>query len=121
MGFPTSRKGCPEGAGPDADPLGPCMPNTSDVKARLDLLPAGSRALTLEAGAGVYYLQDKNSSVNRWGGMGSDYYMDTLPGPAKVQGPWADTYKAAMKTRRAFVLNFPLILLEFSGWGGMGG
>ena len=99
VSFSTSRKGCPDGAGPDADPLGPCMPNAKLVKLALDALPAGSRALTLESGPGIYYLYDKNQSAQRWGGMGADYYMDTLPGTANVQGPWADVYKVAMKTR----------------------
>ena len=92
-------KACPDGAGPDVDPLGPCMPNASEVKLALDVLPAGSRALTLEAGPGIYYLFDKNKTAKRWGGMGADYYMDTLPGKAQVQGPWADVYKVAMKKR----------------------
>ena len=72
MAFPTTRKGCPEGAGPDADPLGPCMPNATHVKQQLALLPAGARALTLEADDGIYYLQDPNASANRWGGMASN-------------------------------------------------
>ena len=102
VSFPTRRgPSCPDGAGPDADPLGPCMPNASLVKLGLDALPTGSRALTLEAGAGIYYLQDKNASANRWGGMGANYYMDTLSGPAKVQGPWADSYRTAMTKRVA--------------------
>ena len=64
-------------------------------------MPAGARALTLESGAGIYYLDDKNKSAQRWGGMGSYYYMDTLPGPAQVQGPWADVYRAAIQKRIA--------------------
>ena len=119
VAFPTTRKGCPEGAGPDADPLGPCMPNVTHVKQQLALLPAGARALTLEADDGIYYLQDPNASANRWGGMASNCachfpslascsaltpalaadYMDTLAGSGRVQGPWADVYKTAMKKR----------------------
>jgi hypothetical protein len=49
-------------------------------------MPTGSRSLSFEAGPGMYYLFDPNASAVRWGGMGDMYYMDTLPGPAKVQG-----------------------------------
>lgn len=48
---PTGRsahRGCATGASASADPLGPCFARPSDIKALLDALPAGARALTLE-------------------------------------------------------------------------
>jgi hypothetical protein len=102
VAFPTVRgKGsaCPEGAGPGADPLGPCMPQPKLIKQALDEKPPGARALTLEAGPGIYYLYDENQSVVRYGAMNGAYYMDTLAGAAKVQGPWADVYEAVMTKR----------------------
>eukprot|EP00037_Helgoeca_nana_P021386 m.215738 g.215738 ORF g.215738 m.215738 type:complete len:584 (+) comp25629_c0_seq1:75-1826(+) len=100
VGFPTLRgPGCPDGAGPTADPLGPCFTPPMQVKAALDLLPQGGRALTLEAGPGMYYLFDPNATANRWGGMGDMYYMDTLPGAGRVQGPWADVWATAIRNR----------------------
>ena len=98
---PTTRHNCPAGAGPTADPLGPCFTAPSVAAAALSQLPAGAQALSLESGSGMYYLQDSNASADRWGGMGPNYYMDTLPGPGKVQGPWADAYAAAMPLRMA--------------------
>eukprot|EP00038_Savillea_parva_P025692 m.48971 g.48971 ORF g.48971 m.48971 type:complete len:577 (+) comp7061_c0_seq1:143-1873(+) len=98
--FPTIRgPSCPEGAGPTADPLGPCFTPPATVKSALDQLPAGVRALTLEAGPGMYYLFTPNASDAPWGGMHDMYYMDTLPGPAKVKGPWADVYTQATRSR----------------------
>ena len=85
VAFPTTRKGCPEGAGPNADPLGPCMPNVTYVKQQLALLPPGARALTLDANDGIYYLQDPNASANRWGGMASNCESQTLPPPAALR------------------------------------
>ena len=47
----------------------------------------------------MYYLQDANMSSRRYGSMEYMYYMDTLPGPGQVQGPWADVWRAAVTTR----------------------
>lgn len=97
------HRGCPTGASADADPLGPCFAKPADVADLLSALPSGARALTLEGSSSMYYLQDPNASAVHWGGMGKGesamYYMDTLPGPANVQGPWADVYANAIKTR----------------------
>ena len=97
------HRGCPTGASAGADPLGPCFAKPADIKALLHLLPTGARALTLEGSASMYYLQDENASAVHWGGIGKGadtmFYMDTLPGPANVQGPWADIYADAVRTR----------------------
>ena len=71
------------------------------MKLALDTLPEGSRALTLEWGTGMYYLVDCNatSCTDKYGGMRFMYYMDTLPGPGQVQGPWADVYNTAITKR----------------------
>ena len=75
------------------------MPQPKLIKQALDEKPPGARALTLEAGPGIYYLYDENQSVVRYGAMNGAYYMDTLAGAAKVQGPWADVYEAVMTKR----------------------
>ena len=38
-------------------------------------------------------------SSRRYGSMEYMYYMDTLPGPGQVQGPWADVWRAAVAQR----------------------
>ena len=49
----------------------------------------------------MYYLVDCNatSCTDKYGGMRFMYYMDTLPGPGQVQGPWADVYNTAITKR----------------------
>ena len=76
-----------------------CYTTPAEAKAQLDAFPKGARALTLESGLGMYYLVDPNSSTTRWPDHSPRYYMDTLPGPAGVQGPWADSYVPEMVAR----------------------
>ena len=47
----------------------------------------------------MYYLEAENASARPFGGMHALYYMDTLNGPGKVQGPWCDAWKQAIKNR----------------------
>ena len=76
-----------------------CYTTPAEAKAQLNAFPKGARALTLESGLGMYYLVDPNSSATRWPDHSPRYYMDTLPGPAGVQGPWADSYVPEMVAR----------------------
>jgi hypothetical protein len=89
---------CPDGAGPTADPLGPCFVSPADVKAQLDAFPPGCRAINL-AGQSMIFLDSKNASAQPWGGEGSRFYMDTLPGLAGVHGPWADEWAKVLHHR----------------------
>ena len=72
--------------------LGPCFVSPQAVKAQLEQVPAGMRAISLE-GNGMYYLERQSPTSQQ----AIPYFMDTLPGG--VQGPWFDTWAAALKTR----------------------
>ena len=47
----------------------------------------------------MYYLEAENASARPFGGMHALYYLDTLNGPGKVQGPWCDAWRQAIKNR----------------------
>jgi hypothetical protein len=92
-------KHCPY-APPSADPLGPCFRSPSDVKAELDMVPVGKRAISLE-GTSMYYVQDANKTR---------YFQDKLE--CGYASPFMDIWADALNHR------FTTWFANFSAIGG---
>jgi hypothetical protein len=98
----TNGKQCPF-ASPSADPLGPCFVSPASVKAKLDVVPPGRRAISLE-GSSMYYLQD---SSRAW------YFQDRIESDGcEIQSPWASVWSESISHR------FDAWFANFSALGG---
>jgi hypothetical protein len=87
-------------AGPDEDALGPCFASPASVKAALDGIPEGRRAISLE-GRSLYDVQDA---------AGNDVFRDLLPDGSS--SPWMDEWSKVVQRR------FERWFANFSAIGG---
>ena len=87
-------------AGATANPLGPCFPSPASVKAELDLLPVGHRAISLE-GTSLYWVQNSSRAS-----IFQDSLSDGTP------SPWIDQWSSVVQSR------FEQWFTNFSAIGG---